>query len=293
MHLVKLNCSYDLLLKAILTFSGHNRVNTPLVPISKILLPVMHIKSGVAGVILNWITSIPKKIKKLIKKETKKEPVKSKKLEKELRNRKSSRKTNKVNYIETNHESSDDESDVEVQANGKRKNVEPYGESNKRALEYLKSKFGTNFSASSPQGKQVNQLIDKNDEFCSHLEEHQKKVWLQFSAVVNGFLGKKRDENYVELIQELKKSMKENRIKCTPKVHILLCHYNQFAESNSDFSEEAGEKFHHEMYAQMEKFKVSNKNLNRVLADYFWRLTRSPESKAVKRKFKNKSYFKN
>lgn len=190
-------------------------MNPPLVPLERILLPVMHLKSGIAGTILHWITNKPKKQKSKSK----------------LRNPKSTKQKRKlrprekvVTYTES---ASDDDSGSDIEseyeppgANFKKRTNEPYGEGNLNALNFLKKKFHK-FSPISPQGKQVNKLIEANEAFCKTLEPHQKEVWMAFSAVVTGFLGRNRDPNYRILVEHLMSKMEENGIRCTPKVHIV------------------------------------------------------------------------
>lgn len=245
-----------------------------------ISIPVLHVKSGVGGTILSWITKAPKKKKKL-----KKEACQLK-----VKPRKTRPKSRIINYEESDAEMSSDESDFEC--SGVKKKVEekePYGQNNKTALEFLKKKFGR-FIPESMQAKQVNQIIQDNERFCETLSPNQKDVWLAFSDVVTGFLGKNRDPNYVAYVEKLKNLMKMNRIKCTLKVHVLINHLDKFASSNSDFSDEAGEKFHHELSLFVGWFHVDKEKLIRFLADYYWRLKRDAKN-AFKRKFKNSQHF--
>lgn len=265
-------------------FLGFNRTQEPLIPIQSILLPVMHIKSGIGGVILHWITATPKKQKRIkveLKNETKKKKL---------------RKQKPVLYEESSAEESTNSSDSDYEEeNNLKKKAQiiqpPYGQANRKALEFLKQKFGDSFTAISPQGKQINQLIEDNGAFCEHLQPNQRDVWMAFSQVVSGFLGKTRACNYKELIGNLMKHMKANAIKCTPKVHLLGKHLDKFPESNSDFSEEAGEAYHHTVYERLENFKIPESKMINFLADMYWRLERDTVEEIPKRKFNNASHF--
>lgn len=268
-------------------FTGFNQIREPLVPLDKILIPVLHVKSGIAGVILTWLTTKPKKKRGAPKKESTNSS--NKKV-----TRRALRGKQKVVYYEESETESTIESDSEYEPPQKRakssKQKEPYGENNAQALQFLRTKF-KNFVPANIQGKQVNKIIESNEEFCKHLLPHQQDIWLAFSRVVTGFLGRHRDEEYVTLVSNLMDLMKKNKIKCTLKVHILGKHLDRFSASNSDFSDEAGEKFHHEINPIVERHHVAKEKLQNLLADYYWRLKRKTPEDPNKRQFRNAARF--
>lgn len=97
-----------------------------------------------------------------------------------------------------------------------------------------------------------------------------KELWTAFKIVVKGFLGQHRDPHYQKHIKQLKRKMRKYKIKMTLKIHILLDHVDKFPASNSDFSDEAGERCHQDIKESVRRTK--NKPLKSFLVDYVWRL---------------------
>lgn len=93
-------------------------------------------------------------------------------------------------------------------------------------------------------GPQIKQLI--ND---SHFEmnEKERKAWMAFILDVKNFLGNKKAENYVELVETMLKNFKDLGCNMSIKVHYLHSHLDRFPENLGDFSEEQGERFYQDL----------------------------------------------
>lgn len=141
--------------------------------------------------------------------------------------------------------------------------------SNSSVTAFLKAKFGPYFEASNIQGKQVNQLI-KDESFALVLRPAEKKLWNSFSLVVKEFLGKNRSIRYPRLVKQLMQELKKNDVGMTLKIHILSSHLNLFPTSNSDFSDEAGERFHQDIRSCVERNR--GQSGIKLMADYVWRI---------------------
>lgn len=142
------------------------------------------------------------------------------------------------------------------------------GEGNLKALNFLKKKFGKHFEVCNILGKQVNQLVNDSN-FELTLSEKQRNVWKSFGDVVTSFLGKYRAANYLELIENLRKELQSIPISKTLKMHMLLDHTNKFPVSNSDESEESGERFF-QTFAPCQKRNRPTSAL-RTASDFNWR----------------------
>jgi hypothetical protein len=88
-------------------------------------------------------------------------------------------------------------------------------------------------------GPQIRQLI-KDSAFVNSMNEAERKAWTSFVAVVGNFLGKRKAENYVELVNEMLNSFKSLGCNMSIKVHYLHSHLDRFPENLGDMSEEQG-----------------------------------------------------
>lgn len=156
------------------------------------------------------------------------------------------------------------------------------------AYEYAKSRFGNSFSPKNIQGKQVNILF--NDcQFLEKLDLECKELWLSFGKLVRGFLGKHRDPNYKKHVRTLMTKLKKHEIRMTLKIHLLRDHLDRFPSNCSDFSDEAGERFHQDVKESARRTK--NQPLTSFINDYCWRLMRDKETNRPRRRPNSKLYF--
>ena len=116
----------------------------------------------------------------------------------------------------------------------------------------------------------------------------EARAWKAFFKVVNNFLGNKRADNYIELVEELLLSLQDLGCRMSIKVHYLHSHLSEFLANLGDVSVEQGERFHQDVKV-MEEHYQGRWNCNMV-ADYSWSLMRDVpyavhKRLAAKRKF--------
>ena len=79
-------------------------------------------------------------------------------------------------------------------------------------------------------GPQVKKIIECG-EFAKLLNRKQKTAWNSFAAVVHGFLGSSKAENYVQMVQTLIKNCAKMGCRMSLKVLILDVHLDKFKEN--------------------------------------------------------------
>ena len=106
-----------------------------------------------------------------------------------------------------------------------------------RGLSYGKKKAGIF------DGPQIRMLL-RDQYFVTTMTVVEAQAWKAFSKVVHNFLGNKRADNYIELVEELLLSLQDLGCWMSIKVHYLHSHLNQFPANLGNVSEEQGECFH-------------------------------------------------
>ena len=86
-------------------------------------------------------------------------------------------------------------------------------------------------------GPQIKKITEC-DEFAKLLNRKQKTVWNSFVAVVHGFLGNHKAENYLQLVQTLIKNYAKMGYRRSLKVHTLDAHPDKFKKNMAAYSEE-------------------------------------------------------
>ena len=71
----------------------------------------------------------------------------------------------------------------------------------------------------------------------------EARAWEAFSKVVHNFLGNKKADNYIELVQELLLSLQDLGCRISIKEHYLHSHLSKFPANLGDVSEEQGERY--------------------------------------------------
>ena len=87
-------------------------------------------------------------------------------------------------------------------------------------------------------------MILNSDEFLETLSAVEKDAWICFAAVVRGFLGNNKENNYAELVANLVNLYGNMECRMSMKVHMLNTHLDEFKENLGAYSEEHGEWFH-------------------------------------------------
>ncbi|GFS84833.1 uncharacterized protein TNCV_2957201 [Trichonephila clavipes] len=87
------------------------------------------------------------------------------------------------------------------------------------------------------------------------MTEVESKAWNSFVLVMSNFLGKKRFDDHVELVESMLSNLKELGYNMSIKIHFLHSHLDRFPQNLSDFSEEQGERFHQDLRTMEERYK--------------------------------------
>jgi hypothetical protein len=120
-------------------------------------------------------------------------------------------------------------------------------------------------------GPQIKKIIEC-DEFAKKLSRKEEAAWNSFVAVVRGFLGNHKAENYEQLVQDLIKNYSKMGCRMSLKVHILDAHLDKFKENMGAYSEEQGERFHQDILDFERRYQGQyNENM---MGDYVWGLLR-------------------
>lgn len=120
------------------------------------------------------------------------------------------------------------------------------------------------------------------------MTELELKAWTAFVSVMQNFLGNKKSENYIELVEDLLLQLKNMGCNMSIKLHFLHSHLDRFPENLGDMSEEQGERMHQDLRVMEERYQgFWDTNM---MSDYCWSLIRHfPKSthqrRALKRSF--------
>ncbi|GFU53434.1 uncharacterized protein TNCV_3029391 [Trichonephila clavipes] len=95
-------------------------------------------------------------------------------------------------------------------------------------------------------GQQIRQLV-KDSNFAKSITEVESKAWNSFVLIMSNFLGKKRSDYRVELVESMLSNLKELGCNMSIKIHFLHSHLDRFPQNLGDFSEEQGERFHQDL----------------------------------------------
>ena len=136
-------------------------------------------------------------------------------------------------------------------------------------------------------GPQIRTLL-RDQNLVTTMTVVEARAWKAFSKVVHNFLGNKKADNNIELVQELLLSLQDLVCRMSIKVHYLHNHLSEFPANLGDVSEEQGERFHLNVKA-MEEHYQGQWNCN-IMADYCWSVMRDIpyavyKKLATKRKF--------
>lgn len=127
---------------------------------------------------------------------------------------------------------------------------------------------------------------------CKALEDKmspvEKRAWVAFRHVVQGFLGNNKSDNYKELVEDLIERYAEMKCRMSIKLHYLHSHLDFFRSNLGDVSEEHGERFHQDIL-EMEKRYQGRWDVA-MMGDYIWCLIRD-DDKLHKRKSRSSVHF--
>ena len=120
-------------------------------------------------------------------------------------------------------------------------------------------------------GSQIRTLL-RDQYFVTTMTVVEARAWKAFSKVVHNFLGNKRADNYIELVDELLLSLQDLGCRMRIKVHYLHNHLSKFPVNLGDVSEKQGERFHQDVKVMEERYQ-GRWNCN-MMADYCCSLMR-------------------
>lgn len=136
-------------------------------------------------------------------------------------------------------------------------------------------------------GPQIRQLI-KDPAFVESMNEAERKAWLSFVEVVRNFLGNRKAENYVQLVNEMLNNFRNLGCNMSIKVHYLHSHLDRFPENVGDISEEQGERFHQDIKTMEDRYQ--GRWDTHMMADYCWNLKRDCSNKVHSRMSRKRSF---
>ena len=97
-------------------------------------------------------------------------------------------------------------------------------------------------------------------------------AWTGFVGVVQNFLGNKKADNFVNIVQSMLDAYRRLGANMSIKVHFLHNHLDRFPENCGDVSDEQGERFHQDI-KEMET-RYQGRWDARMMTDYCWSIKR-------------------
>ncbi|UYV81568.1 hypothetical protein LAZ67_20001556 [Cordylochernes scorpioides] len=83
----------------------------------------------------------------------------------------------------------------------------------------------------------------------------EEAAWSGFKAVVQGFSGNRRNDDYKELVQYMLKGYEALSVNMSIKVHYLHSHPDKFPDNLGAYSDGQGERFHQDMKVVEERYQ--------------------------------------
>ncbi|GBP13914.1 hypothetical protein EVAR_10482_1 [Eumeta japonica] len=118
---------------------------------------------------------------------------------------------------------------------------------------------------------QIRQLTN-DTQLRNSMTELELKAWTAFVSVMQNFLGYKKSENYIELVENLLLQLKNMAYNMSIKLHFLHSHLDRFPENLGDMSEEQGERMRQDLRVMEERYQGFWDT--HMKADYCWSLIR-------------------
>ena len=150
-----------------------------------------------------------------------------------------------------------------------------------QAFRYLRNKFSKISDAKVKEGffvrPQIRQLM-KDPAFDEVLKGEALK------GVICGFLGNKRDDNYIQLVTVLLQKCHQLGCNMSLKIHFLHSHLDFFPPSCGAVSDEHGERFHQDISVMEQRYQ--GRWNEAMLVDYCWFVFRDAPELVYKRKAK-------
>ena len=87
------------------------------------------------------------------------------------------------------------------------------------------------------------------------MNELESKTWRSFVTVTTNFLGNKRSDDCVSLVENMLDNYSNIGANMNIKVHFLDSHLHRFPENCGDVSDEHAERFHQDIKIMEERFQ--------------------------------------
>ena len=97
-------------------------------------------------------------------------------------------------------------------------------------------------------------------------------AWKAFVSVVINFLGNRKQDDYITLVDNLIKNFHALGCNMSIKLHFLHSHLNRFPENLGDVSDEQGERFHQDIKTIEKRYQ--GRWDQHMMANYCWSLER-------------------
>ncbi|ESN93095.1 hypothetical protein HELRODRAFT_165255 [Helobdella robusta] len=144
-----------------------------------------------------------------------------------------------------------------------------------QAFKYLRNKFPKLSDAKVKEGifvgPQIRELV-KDPAFDEVLKGQEKEAWESLKGVICGFLGNRRDDNYIQLVTVLLQKYHQLGCNMSLKIHFLHSHLDFFPPSCGAVSDEHGERFHQDISGSEKRYQ--GRWNEAMLADYCWFIRR-------------------
>lgn len=161
-----------------------------------------------------------------------------------------------------------------------------------KAFKYLAKMFPNITNAKLKEGVFVGPQIRKllsDDEFARLLSSNQRKAWMSFKDLVEGFLGNHKNDNYKGIVAKLLKNYQSIGARMSLKIHFLHSHLDFFPDNLGAVSDENGERFHRDLKLMEQRYQGWwDENM---LGDYCWMLLRETNPNDYKRHRANTTRF--
>jgi len=160
-----------------------------------------------------------------------------------------------------------------------------------QGFQYLAQKFPKLSDAKIKEGvfngPQIRDVL-RDPIFETKLNNLELEAWLSFKAVVDGFLGKNKSDDYRDLLTKMLAAYEKLGARMSLKMHFLHSHVDFFPPNLSDVSDEQGERFHQDISVIEERYK--GKYSANMMGDFCWFLQRESND-SYKRKSRSQRHF--
>ena len=95
----------------------------------------------------------------------------------------------------------------------------------------------------------------KDLEFTGYMMDTEYDAWQAFVSIVKWFLGNRRDQDYVNLVNRLLESFHKLGCNMSIKVHFLHSHLDKFPINLGDVSDKQGDLFHQDIKRMKELYQ--------------------------------------